>query len=71
MVGNHIEVPSKGEGDNKITIEANTKVTTDNLIPHMEAILIIIMAIIMAEVVVAMVETITDLVVMEEAILRP
>ena len=32
-VGNHIEVASKGEGDNKIIIEANTKVTTDNLIP--------------------------------------
>ena len=33
VVGNHIEVPSKGEGDNKIIIEANTKVTMDNLIP--------------------------------------
>ena len=36
MVGNHIEVPSKGEGDNKIIIEANTKVTADNLIPPVE-----------------------------------
>ena len=69
-VGNHREVPSKGEGDNKIIIEANTKVTTDNLIPHAEAIIIIIVAIIEAEVVVAMVETITDLTVMEEAVIE-
>ena len=46
MVGNHIEVPSKGEGDNKIIIEANTKVTADNLIPPTEAIIIIIIGII-------------------------
>ena len=30
-VENHIEVLSKGEGDNKIIIEANTKATVDNL----------------------------------------
>ena len=34
VVGNHFEVLSKGEGDNKIIIEANTKATVDNLIPH-------------------------------------
>ena len=33
VAGNHIEVPRIGEGDNKTIIEANTKVTTDNLIP--------------------------------------
>ena len=46
MVGNHIEVPSKGEGDNKIIMEANIKVTADNLIPPVAAIIIIIIAII-------------------------
>ena len=70
MVENHIEVLSRGEGDNTIIIEANTKVTADNLIPPTEARIITIMAIIEAEVVVAMVETITDLVVMEEAIIE-
>ena len=69
VVGNHIEVPSKGEWDNKIIIEANTKVTTDNLIPPTETIIITIMAIIEVEVAVAMVETITDLAVTEEAII--
>ena len=71
MAGNHVEVPSKGEGDNKIIIEANTKVTMDNLIPHVEAIIIIILAIIKEEVVVAMVETVTDLTVMKRQLLRP
>ena len=42
----------------------------DNLIPPTEAIIITIMAVIKAKVVVAMVETITDLVVMEEAIIE-
>ena len=70
MVGNHIEVPSIGEGDNKITIEANTKVTTDNLIPPAEAIITTIMALIEAEVVMAMVETISYLAVTEEAIIE-
>ena len=70
MIGNHIEVPSKGEGDNKIIIEANTKVIVDNLIPPVETIIIIIMAIIEVEVAVARVETITDLVVTEEAIIE-
>ena len=30
-VENHTKVLSRGEGDNKIIIEANTKVTMDNL----------------------------------------
>ena len=42
VLENHIEVPSIGEGDNKIIIEANTKVTTDNLIPPAEAIIILL-----------------------------
>ena len=70
VVGNHIEVPSIGEGDNKIVIEANTTVTVDNFLPPTEAIIITIMAIIETEVVVALVETISDLVVMEEAIIK-
>ena len=69
-VENHIEVLSKGEGDNKIIIEANTKAIADNLIPPMAAIIIIIMAIIKVEVTmaVAIVETIIDHTVTEEAI---
>ena len=69
-VENHIEVLSRGEEDNKIIIEANTMVTVDNLIPPVEAIMIIIMAIIKVKVAMAMVETITDLAVMEEAIIK-
>ena len=69
-VENHTEVISRGEGDKKIIIEANTKVTADNLIPPAEAIIITIMAIIEVEVAVAMVETITDLAVAEEAIIK-
>ena len=70
VVENHIGVLSRGEGDSKIFIEANTKATVDNLIPSMAAIItiIIIMAIIEAEVAMAVVETIIDHVVMEEAI---
>ena len=70
VVENHTEVPSRGEGDSKIIIEANIKATADNLIPPMAAIIIIIMAIIKIEVAVAMVETIIDHVVMEEAITK-
>ena len=33
VVENHIEVLNKGEGDNKIIIDTNTKATVDNLIP--------------------------------------
>ena len=57
-VESHIEGLSKGEGDNKIITEANIKATVDNLIPPMVAIIIIIMAIIEAEVALAMVVTI-------------
>ena len=64
-------VVGNGEGDNKIIIEANTKATVDNLIPPMEVIIIIItMAIIEAEVVMAMAEIISDPMVMEEAIIK-
>ena len=66
----HIEVLSKGEGDNKIITEANTKATIDNLIPPVAAIIIITMAIIKIEVAVAMVENTKDPVVMEEAIIK-
>ena len=67
VVESHIEGLSKGGGDNKIIIEANTKATADNLIPPEVAIIIIIMAIIKVEVAVAMVVTIIDHMVMEEA----
>ena len=70
MVENHIEVLSRGEGDNKIIIEANTKATMDNLVPPTAAIIIIIMAIIKVEVAVAMVEATIDHTVEEEAITR-
>ena len=68
VVESHIEGLSKGEGDNKIIIEANTEVTMDNLTPLMVAITITTMAIIEVEVAVAMVVTIVDHVVVEEAI---
>ena len=70
MVGNHIEDPNTGEGDNKTITGVNTKTTADNLIPPTEAIIIITMAIIEAEVVLAMEETICDPAVMEEAIIE-
>ena len=70
MVGNHIEDPNTGEGDNKTITGANTKATADNLIRPTEAIIIITMAIIKAEVVMAMAETISDPVVMGEAIIK-
>ena len=53
-VENHMEVLSRGEGDNKIIIEANIKTTMDNLIPPTAAIIIIIMTIIEVEVAMAM-----------------
>ena len=52
-VGGHIEGPRKGEGDNKIIIEANFKVTAGSLILLMEAITIITMTIIEVEVAMA------------------
>ena len=70
VVENHIEVLSRGDGDKKIIIKANTKVTVDNLIPPVEAIIITIMAIIELEVAVVVVETIIDHTVMEEPIIR-
>ena len=68
MVESHIEDLSKGEGDNKLIIEANTKATADNLTPPVVAIIIITMAIIKVEVAVAMVVTVIDHMVMEEGI---
>ena len=68
MVESNIEGLSKGEGDNKIIIEDNTKATTDNLTPLMVAITIITMAIIKVEVAIVMVVTIIDHGVAEEAI---
>ena len=65
-VESHIEGLSKGEGDNKIIIEANTKATADNLTSPVLAIIIITMAIIKVEVAVAV--TIIDHMVTEEAI---
>ena len=67
-VESHREGLSKGEGDNKIIAVANTKATADNLILPVVALIIIIMAIIEAEVAVAMVVTIIDHMVTEEAI---
>ena len=67
-VESHIEGLSKGEEDNKLIIEANTKATTDNLILPLAVITIITMAIIEAEVAMAVVVTIIDHMVMEEAI---
>ena len=68
VVENHIEVLSKGEGDSKIIIEANTKSITDNVIPPMAAIIIIIIIMAIIKVEVAVVETIIDHAVVEEAI---
>ena len=70
VVGNHIEDPNIGNRDSKTITGANTKVTMDNLIPPTEAIIIITMAIIMAEVVVAVKKTILNPMVMEEAIIE-
>ena len=67
-VEGHIEGLSKGEGDNKIIIEANSKATVDSLILLMVAIITITMAIIKVEV--AVVVTFLDHVVAEEAIIE-
>ena len=67
-VGGHIEGPSKEEGDNKIIIEANFKVTAGNLILLMVAVTIITMTIIKVEVAVAMVVIFIDHADAEEAI---
>ena len=70
VVGNHTEDPNIAEEDNKTITGANTKATMDNLTPPTEAIIIITMAIIEAEVVMAVVETISDPAVMGEAIIE-
>ena len=67
-VGGHLEGPSKGEGDNKITIEANFKVAMGSLILLVVAITIITMAIIKVEVAMAMVVIFIDHTDAEEAI---
>ena len=68
MVEGHIEGLNKGEGDNKIIIEANSKATVDSLILLVVAIIIITMTIIEEEVAVAVVVAFIDHVVTEEAI---
>ena len=66
-----LEDPNKGEGDNKTIIGANTKITLDNLTPPMEAITITInMVIIKAEVDVAMVVIITEVMAMKEVVVE-
>ena len=67
-VGGHIEGPSKGEGDNKMIMEANFKAAVGSLIQLVVAITIIIMAIIEAEVAVAVVVIFIDHVDAKEAI---
>ena len=67
-VGDHVEGPSKREGVNKITIEANFKATMGSLILLVVAITIITMVIIKGEV--AMVVTFIGHVVVEEAIIE-
>ena len=70
MVENHTEDPNIGERDNKTITGANTKTTVDNLTPPKEAIVIITVAVIETEVVIAMVETISDPALMGEAIIE-
>ena len=70
IVGDHTEGLSKGEGNNKITIEANFKATMGNLILLLVAIIIITMVIIEAETAVAMVVNFTGHVVTEEVIIE-
>ena len=68
---NLIEALNKGEGDSKTIIGANTKATTDNSTTPMEAIIItIITVIIKAEVDVAMVAIITEVMAAGEAIIE-
>ena len=69
-VGNQKEDRNIGEGDNKTITGANTKVTTDNLTPPLEVIIIITMATIEAEVVMAMEETNSNPAVMGETIIE-
>ena len=68
---NLTEVPNKGEGASKTIIGANTKATADNSTPPTEAItIIIIIVIIKAEVDMAMVVIITEVVSVGEAIIE-
>ena len=68
---NPLEDPNKEEGDNKTIKGANTKTTVDNLTPPVEAITIIIITVIIkAEVVMAMVVTITDGTAVDEAVIK-
>ena len=68
---NPIEDPNRGEGDNKTITGANIKATADNLTPPMKAITIIItIVIIKAEVDVAVVVIITEVVAMDKAIIE-
>ena len=67
----HLEDPNKGEGDNKTIIGANTRITTDNLTPPMEAITItIITVIIEAELDVAVVVIITEVMAMDKVVIK-
>ena len=68
MLEGHIEGLNKGEGDNKIIIEANSRTTMDSLTLLIVAIIIITMAIIKAEVAMAVVVTFIDHMVAEVAI---
>ena len=67
-MGGHTEVLSQEAGDNKITIEANTRATMNNLTLPMEAIIIITTVIIKVEVITAVVKTTSDPMVEEEVI---
>ena len=69
-VGNHMEDPNIGERDNKTITGANTKATMNNIIPPVEATIIITMVTIETEVAVAMVEPISDPAVVGEAIIK-
>ena len=61
------EDPNKGEGDNKTIIGANTRITMDNTTLPMEAITITIIEV---EVDVAMVVIITEVTVMDDAVIE-
>ena len=68
---NPIEDPNRGEGDNKTITGVNTKATVDNLTPPVEAITIIITAVIIeAEVDVAMVVITTEVMATDKAIIE-
>ena len=70
MAEDHIEYLNRGEGDNITITRANTKATMDNLTPPIEAITIIIMVIIEAEVDMAMVVIITEVGAADKAIIE-